>query len=77
MIERELDEIEAERTLAEPEEKVAARLPREIWLRRYFDPIEEREMLMCVIVEESTGEIAVVTLFKTSRMARYLRRARL
>lgn len=42
-------------------------------MRRYFDQIIQREMLLRVIVEQTVGETVVVTVYKTSRIDRYTR----
>jgi hypothetical protein len=42
-------------------------------MRRYFDPVLKREMLLRVVVEETIGETSVVTVYKTSRMDKYLK----
>ena len=40
-------------------------------MRRYFDEILEIEMLLRVAVEETDMELTVVTLYKTSKFAKY------
>ena len=40
-------------------------------MRRYFDEILEAEMLLRVVVEETDVELTVVTLYKTSKFAKY------
>jgi hypothetical protein len=44
---------------------------RRIFMRRYFDEILEIEMLLRVAVEETDMELTVVTLYKTSKFAKY------
>jgi hypothetical protein len=46
-------------------------LRRRIFMRRYFDTILETEMLLRVVVEETDTELTVVTLYKTSKFAKY------
>jgi len=41
------------------------------FMRRYFDEILEIEMLLRVAVEETDMELTVVTLYKTSKFAKY------
>ena len=43
-------------------------------MRRYFDVHLGREMLLRVVVEETPEERAVITLYKTSQVAKYLKR---
>jgi hypothetical protein len=44
---------------------------RRIFMRRYFDAILETEMLLRVVVEETDTQLTVVTLYKTSKFAKY------
>ena len=44
-------------------------------MRRYFDEIVGAEMLLRVVVEETDVELTVVTLYKTSKFAKYERAA--
>jgi len=44
---------------------------RRIFMRRYFDAILETEMLLRVVVEETDMQLTVVTLYKTSKFAKY------
>jgi len=40
-------------------------------MRRYFDEIVGAEMLLRIVVEETDVELTVVTLYKTSKFAKY------
>ncbi|NJN84940.1 MAG: hypothetical protein HC802_23395 [Caldilineaceae bacterium] len=42
-------------------------------MRRYFDAFLQEEMLLRVVIEETESELAVITLYKTSQISRYLR----
>jgi hypothetical protein len=70
---REIDRQEVEQTLLAPEIALSEQPPREIWMRRYFDAILQQEMLLRVVVEETPGEIVVITVYKTSQIERYLK----
>jgi|SoiMethySBSTD1v2_1073268.scaffolds.fasta_scaffold289947_2 hypothetical protein len=39
-------------------------------MRRYFDQILRAEMLLRVVVEETDAELRVITLYKTSKLAK-------
>jgi len=41
------------------------------FMRRYFDAILETEMLLRVVLDETEAELTVVTLYKTSKFAKY------
>ena len=43
-------------------------------MRLYFDVRLGREMLLRVVVEETPDERAVIAVYKTSQIARYLKR---
>mgnify|MGYP001580600368 CR=1 FL=1 len=42
-------------------------------MRRYVDRILQQEMLMRVVVEHAESEMVVITVYKTSQIARYLK----
>ncbi len=73
LAEREIDPIEAEKTLEQPEFRVPDRPHRQVLMRRYFDQAVQQEMLLRIVVEETTTEILVITVYKTSQLAKYLR----
>jgi hypothetical protein len=64
-------EKEVEETIARPDSIMPAQWPRRIFMRRYFDEILRAEMLLRVVVEKTDVELTVVTLYKTSRFAKY------
>ena len=68
---REVQENEVERTILRPDSIVLGQSRRRIFMRRYFDAILETEMLLRVVVEETETELTVVTLYKTSKFAKY------
>ena len=67
---REVPENEVERTITRPDSTVPGQWRRRIFMR-YFDAILETEMLLRVVVEETDTELTVVTLYKTSKFAKY------
>ena len=73
LIERDIERQQAERTLTTPEAVVPGQVGRKVFMRRYFDAMLQQEMLLRVVVEETTDEIAVVTIYKTSQLDKYLR----
>lgn len=68
---REIDRDEAERALAAPDRSVHGHGGRQILLRRFDDPVLAQPMLLCVVTEDRPEERVVVTVYKTSRLARY------
>jgi hypothetical protein len=48
-------------------------LPRLVLMRRYFDQILQQEMLLRMVVEETATERVVITVYKTSQIAKYLK----
>ena len=73
LAEREIDRSDVEATLHEPELVVPDAPVREVYMRRYFDRVLQQEMLMRVVVEQTESETVVVTVYKTSQIARYLK----
>jgi len=68
---REVQENEVEGAIARSDSIVPGQWQRRIFMRRYFDAILETEMLLRVVVEETDTELTVVTLYKTSKFAKY------
>ena len=68
---REVQEHEVEQSISRPDSVVPGQGRRQIFMRRYFDAILETEMLLRVVVEETDTELTVVTLYKTSKFAKY------
>jgi hypothetical protein len=73
LADREIDRSDADRTLVAPEFVVPDRPPRQVYMRRYFDQVLRQDMLLRVVVEDTPTELVVVTLYKTSQIAKYLR----
>lgn len=76
LVEREIDPIEVERTLAAPELSVLDPPLRVVLMRRYFDEPLGQAMLLRVVVEETPNERVIVTIDKTSKIEKYLGGAR-
>ncbi len=72
LTEREIDRAEAELTLSEAEYVVPAPFNRAIFMRRYHDEVLGQEMLLRAVIEDTMNEIVVVTVFKTSKISKYL-----
>jgi len=68
--EQALHQIEAQ-GCARPDSIVPGQSRRQIFMRRYLDAILETEMLLRVVVEETDTQLTVVTLYKTSKFAKY------
>jgi hypothetical protein len=73
LADREIDRTEADKTLAEPELVAPGEPPRQLFMRRYFDDLLQQEMLLRFVVEETTSEQIVVTVYKTAQIGRYLK----
>jgi len=71
--EREIDRSEADLTIQKPEVIVPGPPAREVYMRRYFDRVLQQEMLMRMVLEQTESENVVVTVYKTSQIARYLK----
>ena len=73
LADREIDRQAAQKTLVEPEFIVPGQLPRLVLMRRYFDQVLQQEMLLRMVVEDSATERVVITVYKTSQVAKYLK----
>ena len=60
-----------ERLIEHPMQKIPAKRNRIIMQTKYNDHIENKEMLLRVIGEESENEFHVVTVYKTSNIGKY------
>ena len=74
LVDREIDQAEVEQTIAASELSVIGPPLRLALMRRYFDVRLGREMLLRVAVEETPDERVVITGYKTSQIAKYLKR---
>ena len=70
---RGIDRAEVDETIAAPELSILDPPHRVVLMRRFFDGKLERQMLLRVVVEETRRERVVVTVYKTSRIAKYLK----
>jgi hypothetical protein len=73
LVDREIDPIEAERTITDPEFVTPDPPDRMIYMRRYFDNELQQAMLLRVVIETGGTELVIVTLYKTSQINRYLK----
>ena len=71
LADREIDRVAAEKTLDSPEFVVPGQLPRLVLMRRYFDSVLQQEMLLRIVVEDTSTERIVITVYKTSQIAKY------
>jgi hypothetical protein len=69
---REIAREDAEAAIRNPDRRESVRPPREVVTRRYSDKVTGETMLLRAIIEETASEIAVVTLYKTSKLKKYL-----
>ena len=76
LTEREIDRLDVEETLRNPELVIPDPPAREVYMRRYLDRVLQQEMLMRVVLAQTENEAVVVTVYKTSQIARYLKGAR-
>ena len=69
---REIERAEAARALEAPQRRIESRGGREIRVRRYDDRVLSRAMALCVVVEERVEETVVLTVYKSSKLDKYL-----
>ncbi len=77
LVDRDIDQTEVEQTIAAPELSIIHPPGRTVLMRRYVDVRLGRQMLLRVVVEETPDEWVVITAYKTSQLAKYLKRTAL
>jgi hypothetical protein len=75
LVDHSIGRTEVEQTIAVAEFAVIDPPRRAVLMRRYVDTRLERGMLLRVVVEETVDERVVVTVYKSSQIAKYLKRA--
>jgi hypothetical protein len=63
---------DAEAAIRQPDRREPGRAPREIVNRVYSDIVTGETMLLRAVIEETESEITVITLYKTSKLKKYL-----
>ena len=74
LVYRNIDRAEVEQTITSPELGVVEPPRRVVLMRRYLDVHLARQMLLRAVVEETPDERVVVAVYKTSQIAKYLKR---
>ena len=69
---REIDRAEADKAVTAPDSVVPGTGGRKIHMRVYYDAPLNQRMLLRVVVEQTADELAVVTVYKTSKIEKYL-----
>ena len=54
-----------------PEQKVPSKRARTVFQSKYYDKIENKEMLLRAIVTQTGDTIKVISLYKTSKVDKY------
>lgn len=70
---RDVDPEEVHLTIIAPEFVVSSVPPRRIHMRRYVATRSGKTMLIRVVLEETPTEIVILTVYLTSKVAKYLR----
>ena len=73
LAEREIDREEVERALSGPTPTLPGLGNRTVHMQKYHDRALDQEMLLCVVTEDHGGEVVIVTIYKTSKLEKYLR----
>ena len=74
LVDRDIDWAEVEQTILAPELSVIDPPRRSVLMRQYFDVRLGRQMLLRAVIEETPAERVVITVYKTSQIAKYLKR---
>ena len=57
--------------IGNPQQKIPSRKNRAVLQGRHYDNIENKEMLLRAIVEPAGDTLKVISIYKTSRIAKY------
>jgi Domain of unknown function (DUF4258) len=69
---RQIERALAESAIRNPDLRVPSRLPREVVTLAYYDTVLSAKAVLRVVIEESDDEIAVITLYKSTNLKKYL-----
>jgi hypothetical protein len=58
-------------TVENPQQEIPGRKNRTICQSKYYDTIDGREMLLRVITEQARGTVRVISVYKTTKLAKY------
>ena len=72
LVAREIARDEVEAAIRRTDRREPSRAPREIVNRLYSDTVTGETMLLRAVIEETESEIVVITLYKTSKLKKYL-----
>jgi len=72
LAEREIERAEADRALDGPTPTMPGLGQRTIYLHMYHDRMLGQEMLLCIVTEALVDEVVIITVYKTSRIEKYL-----
>lgn len=72
MIRRSISQTDVEAAIQQPELREPGRPPRQVISRTFVDALDGQRRLLRVFVEETADEITVVTVYKTSKLRKYL-----
>lgn len=73
VVDREIERSVVELTIAEPEASATGHHGRIILMRRYFDELLQQEMLLRVVADEEDAGLVILSIYKTSRVEKYLK----
>ena len=68
---RDIDEKLIQSMVMEPQQKISSKKWRVVVQGRYFDHIENKEMLLRIIGKETPDKFEVITIYKTSKIKKY------
>ena len=71
LIDREIPIVEVQQTIENPSWREQSYGERTILMRLYYDAALDQEMLLRVVVDQSSESFLVITVYKTSKFKRY------
>ena len=58
-------------TARNPQQKIPGKKNRIIYQSKYYDKINEREMLLRVIAKQTPDELKIISVYKTTKLNKY------
>lgn len=68
---RDIPREEVLNTIESPQQRIDSRRGRQLYQSRYFDSVEQKDMIIRAIVEPQGDDLIVISVYKTSKIEKY------
>lgn len=73
---RQIPESLVREVILSPQQILLTRKGRKVYQSKFIDQIQDKEMLLRVIIIESSNDLRVITVYKTSKVEKYWQKGR-